>query len=158
MRAPTGQREFYEPSWPARTDGRFLLADGRGLSSPRNPPLHIHRQNEASTSLTAKSYLSQATRKSLPRLVTCVYPCRLRSHFSPRSRPHTASKLLLSGRLEKVVTESGVAATSGTLPPADLQQPGTPEQMRALFQSVGMSAVALPDSLRELRSSSSPFP
>ncbi len=37
------------------------------------------------------------------------------------------------GGFEKVVTEFGVAANSRTLPPADLQQPGTPEQMQALF-------------------------
>ena len=56
------------------------------------------------------------------------------------------------GGFEKVFTEFGVPAASRKFPPADLQQPGTPEQMQALFQRIGMSPVALPDSLREPRS------
>jgi hypothetical protein len=50
---------------------------------------------------------------------------------------------------EKVITEFGVPATSRTLPPADLKGSGTPEQMKALFQRIGKSPVALPDVLRK---------
>ncbi|HEY6770446.1 MAG TPA: hypothetical protein VI386_37355 [Candidatus Sulfotelmatobacter sp.] len=44
-----------------------------------------------------------------------------------------------------MITEFGVAATSRTLPTADLKGSGTPEQMKALFQRIGKSPVALPD-------------
>jgi hypothetical protein len=66
--------------------------------------------------------------------------------------PSITLNFYFPGGFEKVVTDFGVAATSRTLPPANLQQPGTPEQMQALFQRVDMSPVALPDSLRKLKS------
>ena len=59
----------------------------------------------------------------------------------------------LPGGFEGVITDLGVPADSRVLPPADLKQRGTAEQMKALFQRVGMNAVALPDSLRDGRRS-----
>ena len=55
----------------------------------------------------------------------------------------------LPGGFERVITEFGVPAKSRVLPPKDLKQPGTDEQMKALFQRVGMKALAVPDSLRD---------
>ena len=48
-----------------------------------------------------------------------------------------------------MITEFGLPAKSRVIPPPDLKSPGTPEQMRAVFQRVGMNTVALPDSLRD---------
>jgi hypothetical protein len=43
--------------------------------------------------------------------------------------------------------EYGVPAKSHTMPSAGIKGSKTPEQMKALFQKVGMSPVALPDVL-----------
>ena len=61
--------------------------------------------------------------------------------------------LYLPGGFERVITELGIPAESRVLPPADLKQRGTAEHMKALFQRVGMNALALPDSLRDGRRS-----
>ena len=58
----------------------------------------------------------------------------------------------LPGGFEKVITEFGVPSESHVIPRPGLTQGGTPQQMNALFQKVGMNTVALPDSLRDERS------
>jgi uncharacterized protein YjlB len=55
----------------------------------------------------------------------------------------------LPGGFERVITDFGVPAEARVIPPAGLKSTGTPEQMKALFQRVGMNTVALPDSLLE---------
>ena len=45
--------------------------------------------------------------------------------------------------------ELGVPAESRIIPPSSLKQQSIPEQMKALFQRVGMNTVALPDTLRD---------
>jgi hypothetical protein len=44
--------------------------------------------------------------------------------------------------LRKMKTAPQALTKSRTLPPADLKGSGTPEQMKALFQRVGMNPVA----------------
>jgi len=56
--------------------------------------------------------------------------------------------LYLPGGFERVVTEFGTRAQSRTVPPSELHESGTPEQMKALVARVRMHIVALPDVLR----------
>jgi cupin domain len=57
----------------------------------------------------------------------------------------------LPGGFPPIITEFGTPAQSRTVPPSELHESGTPEQMKALFARVGMHIVALPDMLRAER-------
>ena len=76
-------------------------------------------------------------------------PARCVHSFRIDSREARLLNFYLPGGFERVITEFGVPAKSRVIPTPDLKSPGTSEQMRALFQRVGMNTVALPDSLRD---------
>ena len=117
------------------------------------PPPHTHRQDEAFYILEGEITLIAGEKKVTAKAGSLAYiPAGCVHSFRVEADQTRLLNFYFPGGFEKVVTEFGVSATSRTLPPPDLQQPGTPEQMQALFQRVGMSTVALPDSLRAPRS------
>lgn len=136
-----------------RTDWRFLLSDGRALSFAWGPPPHTHRQDEAFYILEGEITLIAGEKKVTAKAGSLAYiPAGCVHSFRAEANQTRLLNFYFPGGFEKVIKEFGVAGISRTLPPADLQQAGTSEQMQALFQRVGMSPVALPDSLRERRS------
>ena len=150
MRPPTGRRGFSGPSWPARNrpDGSYSLMEEL-CPLHGGPPPHTHRQDEAFYILDGEITLIAGEKKVTAKAGSLAYiPADCVHSFRVEADQTRLLNFYFPGGFEKVVTEFGVAATSRTLPPADLQQPGTPEQMQALFQRVGMRPVALPDSLR----------
>lgn len=53
-------------------------------------------------------------------------------------RQQRVGRLYLPGRFERVIAEFGVPAKSRTLPPLGIKASGTPQQMKALFDRIGM--------------------
>jgi quercetin dioxygenase-like cupin family protein len=114
------------------------------------PPPHTHEQDEVIYVIEGELTMIIGAQKRRATAGALAYiPARCVHSFRVDSREARLLNFYLPGGFERVITGYGVPATSQVIPPPDLKYPGTPEQMRALFQSVGMHTVALPDSLRE---------
>ena len=99
------------------------------------PPPHTHRQDEAFYILDGEITLIAGEKKVTANAGSLAYiPAGCVHSFRVEADRTRLLNFYFPGGFEKIVTEFGVAATSRTLPPADLQQRGTPEQMQALFQ------------------------
>lgn len=114
------------------------------------PGPHTHEQDEViyvmegELTMIAGAEKIQAKAGALAYIPAgCVHSFRIDSHEA------RLLNFYLPGGFERVITDFSVPAKSPTIPPGDIKQPGTPEQMRALFDRVGMKTVALPDSLRD---------
>ena len=132
-----------------QTGGSYSLMEEL-CSVNSGPPPHTHEQNEVlyiiegEVTLIAGSLTITAKAGSLAYIPAhCVHSFRV---DADKTR---LLNFYLPGGFEKVITEFGVSTKSRRLPPADLKGSGTPEQIKALFQRIGMSPVALPDVLRK---------
>jgi quercetin dioxygenase-like cupin family protein len=114
------------------------------------PPPHTHEQDEMFYILEGEITLIAGSLKGTAKAGTLAYiPAHCIHSFRVNENETRLLNFYFPGGFERVITEFGVPATSRTLPPADLRDPGTPEQMQALFQRVGMGTVAIPDVLRQ---------
>lgn len=118
------------------------------------PPPHTHEQDEVIYLIDGELTMILGAAEIRAQAGALAYiPARCVHSFRIDSDQARLLNFYLPGGFEKVVTDLGVPAESRVLPPADLKQRGTAEQMRALFQRVGMNIVALPDTLRADRRS-----
>ncbi len=118
---------------------------------PKNagPPPHTHEQDEVIYLLEGELTMIAGAEKFSAKAGALAYiPARCVHSFRIDSHEARLLNFYLPGGFERVITEFGIPAKARSLPPRDLAQTGSPEQMRALFQRVGMTPVALPDSLR----------
>ena len=117
------------------------------------PPPHLHEQDEVIYVVEGElTMIAGAERINAKAGALAYIPARCVHSFRVDSSEARLLNFYLPGGFERVITELGVLAESRVIPPSSLKQQGTPEQMKALFQKVGMSTVALPDSLRDGRS------
>ena len=114
------------------------------------PPPHTHEQDEVLYLIEGEVTLIAGSLKITAKAgsLACI-PAHCVHSFRVDADKTRLLNFYLPGGFEKVITEFGVPAKSRTLPPADFKGSGTPEQMKALFQRIGMSPVALPDVLRK---------
>ncbi len=135
-----------------QTGGSFSLMEEL-CPKDAAPPPHTHDQDEVIYVTEGElTMIAGAERINAKAGALAYIPARCVHSFRVDSREARLLNFYLPGGFERVVTEFGVPAESRVVPPPNLNQRGTPEQMRALFQKVGMNTVALPDSLREGRS------
>ena len=131
-----------------QTGGAYSLMEEL-CSLHAGPAPHTHEQDEIIYLLEGELTLIAGSLKVTAKAGSLAYIPRHCVHsFRVDIDKTRLLNFYLPGGFEKVLTELGVPATSHTLPPADTQQRGTPEQAEALFQKVGTSSVAFPDSLR----------
>jgi quercetin dioxygenase-like cupin family protein len=117
------------------------------------PPPHTHEQDEVIYVVEGElTMIAGAERINANAGALAYIPARCVHSFRVDSREARILNFYLPGGFERVITEFGVPADSRVVPPSTLKQRGTPEQMKALFQKVGMNTVDLPDPLREDRS------
>ena len=114
------------------------------------PPPHTHEQDEVIYVVEGELTMIAGAESINAKAGALAYiPARCVHSFRVDSSQARLLNFYLPGGFERVITEFGVPAESRVVPPSDLTQQGTPEQMKALFQKVGMNIVALPDSLRD---------
>ena len=114
------------------------------------PPPHTHEQDEVIYVIEGELTMIAGREKFNAEAGALAYiPAQCIHSFRVNSREARLLNFYLPGGFERVITEFGVPAKFRGFPPKNLKQPGTAEQMEALFQRVGMNAVALPDSLRD---------
>ena len=114
------------------------------------PPPHTHKQDEFIYMIEGELTMILGAEKISAKAGALAYiPARCVHSFRIDSEEGRLLNFYLPGGFEGGITEFGVPAKSHVIPPPDLKSPATPEQIKALFQRVGMSTVALPDSLRE---------
>jgi quercetin dioxygenase-like cupin family protein len=132
-----------------QTGGSYALME-EWCPKHSGPPPHTHEQDEALYLLQGEITLVAGEQKISTKAGSLTY---LPAHCVHSFRVDTPEARLLNfylpGGFERSITEFGTPASSRTLPPSGLVTPGTPEQLKALFQRIGMTPVALPDSLRE---------
>ncbi len=134
-----------------QTGGSYSLVEEL-CSLHSGPPPHTHEQDEALYIIEGEVTLIAGDKQITAKAGSFAY---IPAHCVHSFRVDVDKTRLLNfyfpGGFERVITETGVPATSRTLPPHDLEQPGSPERMAALFQRVGMGTLALPDVLRAAR-------
>ena len=114
------------------------------------PPPHTHEQDEVIYVLEGEVTMIAGGASFEVKAGALAYiPARCVHSFRVDSHEAKLLNFYLPGGFERVITEFGVPAKSRVLPPADLKETGTDQQMQALFQRVGMQTLALPDSLRD---------
>ena len=114
------------------------------------PPPHTHEQDEVIYVVEGELTMIAGAERFHAKAGALAYiPAHCVHSFRIDSREARLLNFYLPGGFERVITEFGIPAKTRTIPPPDLKPPGTPEQMKALFQRVGMNPLALPDSLRE---------
>ena len=122
---------------------------------PKNagPPPHTHEQDEVIYVVEGELTMIAGAESINAKAGALAYiPARCVHSFRIDSSEARLLNFYLPGGFERVITEFGVPARSRVIPPSSLKQRGTPEQMKALFQKVGMNTLAVPDSLRDGRS------
>ena len=114
------------------------------------PPPHTHLQDEVLYLLNGTLTLLLGDR--------CLEVNEGSLAFIPKHTVHSfridsdSATLLnwyLPGGFEETISRFGVAAEHRGLPPLHLPQKGTPDQMMAHFDRIGMTAIAVPDFLRK---------
>jgi gentisate 1,2-dioxygenase len=125
------------------SDGRFALIEflfPRGAS----PPLHTHPQDESYVVLDGRlTIVAGEQRFELASGGAAVVPLGVAHTF--RVDSETARVLVLStpAGLERLVRDASIAATSPTLPPADMPRP-SPERLEEIFAAHGQANVGPP--------------
>jgi quercetin dioxygenase-like cupin family protein len=132
-----------------QTGGSYSLMEEL-CSLNSGPPPHTHEQDEVLYIVEGEVTLIAGSLKVTAKAGSLAYiPAHCVHTFRVDADKTRLLNFYLPGGFEKVITEFGVPATSPTLPPAGIKGTAPPERMRALFQTLGMSPVALPDVLRE---------
>lgn len=132
-----------------QTGGSYSLME-EVCSVHSGPPPHTHEQDEVPYIIEGEVTLIAGSLTITAKAGSLAYiPAHCVHSFRVDADETRLLNYYLPGGFEKVITEFGVPAKSRALPPADLKQSGTPEQMQALFQRIGMNPVALPDVLRK---------
>jgi mannose-6-phosphate isomerase-like protein (cupin superfamily) len=134
-----------------QTGGSYSLME-EVCSLNSGPAPHTHEQDEViyiiegEMTLIAGSLMSKVKAGSLAYIPAhCVHSFRVdldKTRFL---------NFYFPGGFETLITESGVPATSRTLPPPGVKGPETPEQMKAISQRIGLNMIALPDVLRKAK-------
>ena len=113
------------------------------------PPPHTHEQDEVFYILEGEITLVVGSQRFTAKAGSLAYiPAKYVHTFRVETETARLLNWYLPGGFERAITEFAVPATSRTLPPAHIDTRGTPEQMSALFQRIGMTPVAVPDFLR----------
>jgi quercetin dioxygenase-like cupin family protein len=114
------------------------------------PPPHTHEQDEVIYLIEGELTMILGGERINAKAGTLAYiPSGCVHSFRIDSEEARLLNFYLPGGFERVITDFGTPAKARLIPPAGLKSNGTPEQMKVLFQRVGMHTVALPDSLRE---------
>lgn len=132
-----------------QTGGSYSLIEER---CPRysGPPPHTHEQDEVLYLLEGEMTLVAGPERFTAKAGSLVYiPACCVHCFSIESEEARLLTWHLPGGFERVITEFTAPATSRTIPLPGVDAQGTSEQMKALFKRVGMTPVALDDSLRQ---------
>ena len=132
-----------------QTGGSYSLIEEL-CSRHSGPHPHTHEQDEVLYIIEGKLTLIAGAETITAKAGALAYiPAHCIHSFRVDADETRILNFYLPGGFEQVIAESGVRATSHTLPPPGFEMPKrTPEQMKALFQRVGMATVALPDVLR----------
>ena len=113
------------------------------------PPPHTHEQDEVIYLIEGELTMIAGAERVAAKAGSLAYiPARCVHSFRIDSQEARLLNFYLPGGFERIVTGLGVPAESRVLPPAGVEERGTPEQMSAAFQRVGMKTIAIPDSLR----------
>jgi quercetin dioxygenase-like cupin family protein len=132
-----------------QTGGSYSLMEEL-CSLNSGPPPHTHEQDEVLYIIEGEVTLIAGSETMTAKAGSLAYiPAHCVHSFRVDADKTRLLNFYFPGGFEKVITEFGVPAKSRTLPPADVKGSGTPEQVKALFQRIGMSPVALPDVLRK---------
>lgn len=113
------------------------------------PPPHTHEQDEALYIMEGEVTLIAGSETMAKGGSLAYIPAHCVHSFRVDADKTRLLNFYFPGGFERVITEFGIPAQSRTLPPGDLKRSGTPERMKAFFQKIGMSPVALPDALRQ---------
>lgn len=121
-----------------QTGGSYSLME-QLCPKDAGPPPHTHEQDEVIYVVEGElTMIAGAERINVQAgalayiLARCIHTFRV---DSPEAR---LLNFYLPGGFEGVITELGAPAGSRVIPPSGLKQKGTPEQMKALFQKVGI--------------------
>ena len=113
------------------------------------PPPHTHEQDEVFYILEGEITLIAGPQRFTAKAGSLVYiPAQSVHTFRVETETARLLNWYLPGGFERTLTEFATPATLRTLPPVHMEDRGTPEQLSALFQRIGMTPVALPDFLR----------
>ncbi len=113
------------------------------------PPPHTHEQDEVFYILEGEITLVAGPQRFTAKAGSLAYiPANYIHTFRVETQKARLLNWYLPGGFERAITEFTTPATARTLPPAHMKDRGTPEQMSALFQRIGMTPVAVPDFLR----------
>lgn len=132
-----------------QTGGSYSLLHQR-LQRGSKPAPHSHAQEEALYVLEGEVTLIAGQERFTATAGSFVYIPEGTIHtFRVESAEAQLLDWHLPGGFERTITELAAPAEAHTLPPAGVASRGSSEQAEALFQQVGMTRVALPDSLRQ---------
>jgi len=114
------------------------------------PPPHTHEQDEVIYVIEGQLTLIVGQEKVTAKAGSLAY---IPSHCVHSFRVDTPTARLLNfylpGGFERTIAEFAAPAESHTLPPAGVASLASSEQQQALFKRIGMTGLALPDSLRQ---------
>jgi quercetin dioxygenase-like cupin family protein len=132
-----------------QTGGSYsLMEEVCSLNSGPGP--HTHEQDEVIYIIEGEMTLIAGSLMTVIKAGSLAYiPAKCVHSFRVDVDKTRFLNYYFPGGFETLITESGVPATSLTLPPAGLKGPKTPEQIEAISQRIGLKMVALPDVLRK---------
>jgi quercetin dioxygenase-like cupin family protein len=136
-----------------QTGGSYSLIEEL-CSLHSGPPPHTHQQDEVLYIVEGEITLIVGSEQLTAKAGTLAYiPAQCVHSFRVDADKTRLLNFHFPGGFERVLAATGVPAAQRTPPIADFKyaNTSTPEQMKALFERVGMSPVALPDVLRESR-------
>ncbi len=134
-----------------QTGGSYSLLE---QLCPKNsgPAPHTHEQDEALYILEGEITLVAGPERFTAKAGSLAYiPAGCVHSFRVDTSEARLLNWYLPGGFELAITEFATPAKSRRLPPAGVDSRGTPEQLSAFFKRIGMTRVALPDTLREGR-------
>lgn len=135
-----------------QTGGAYSLLYQR---CPRSsgPAPHMHEQDEAFYILDGALTLIAGSENFSVKAGSFLYiPAGTIHSFRIDSPEAQLFNWYLPGGFEKAITDLGEPARTRSLPPATVKGNRTPEQQKALFSRIGMTTIAMPDTLRESNS------
>ena len=125
-----------------QTGGSYSLIEEL-CAKQSGPSPHTHEGDEALYVLEGEIALAVGPEKMQIKAGSLAYmPARCVHSFRVLSDQCRLLNFYLPGGFERVITETGVPAQARTLPPAGIEERGTPERTKELFRSVGMMSVA----------------
>lgn len=114
------------------------------------PAPHAHEQDEALYVLDGALTLIAGSESFSAEAGSFLYiPAGAVHSFRIDSPEARLMNWYLPGGFEKAITEFGEPARARSLPTTTVKSSRTPEQQKALFDRIGMTAIAMPDTLRE---------